>query len=404
MKSPCIAIDVSKGKSHIQGFVDWNKPIAPPFEISHDVEGFQHILKVKHQIETQGYPTPVVVMEATGIYHRCLQLFLEENEIVYYMVNPLQSARFRKQELRSAKTDKRDCKNLAKVFYNSNLVEGKREEDDYHSLRQLSRSYEVALDHLRKTKVNFNEILDIVFPNYNGIFSDVYCELSLEILKKYSHPKVIENKSFHTMSRYLERHTSHKADYIESKLMEVIEAAKISRSGCKEQDIDVIILQRYISEVEFYTTRTAEILEQMIGIAEKIPNYHVIKSIPGIGENLAARIIAEIGDIQRFPGPKQLVAFAGIDPIIYQSGKNDGIHRSISKKGNKRLRSLMYLAVKCSLRVMIKENSIKDYYNKKTQQANSMNSKAASIACANKLLRLIYGMCNTGSMYRYSTQ
>ena len=115
---------------------------------------------------------------------------------------------------------------------------------------------------------------------------------------------------------------------------------------------------------------------EMIKLAQELPDFSIIKSIPGIGDNLAARIIAELGDMTRFKKKNELVAFAGLDPRISESGKNDGDHMHITKKGNKRLRCLLYLAVTCS--------------------------KAAKTACASKLVRIIYSMCKTGELYQYN--
>ena len=104
---------------------------------------------------------------------------------------------------------------------------------------------------------------------------------------------------------------------------------------------------------------------EMIKLAQELPDFNIIKSIPGIGDNLAARIIAELGDMTRFKKKNELVAFAGLDPRISESGQNDGDHMHITKKGNKRLRCLLYLAVTCSIRLKRDDNSIKDFYIKK---------------------------------------
>ena len=88
----------------------------------------------------------------------------------------------------------------------------------------------------------------------------------------------------------------------------------------------------------------------MITVASTLEEYRYISSIDGIGPNLAARIIAEIGDIEEFKSREALVAYAGLDPHIYQSGDQDGKHLKISKKGNKYLRCLLFLAVGCSIR------------------------------------------------------
>lgn len=141
-------------------------------------------------------------------------------------------------------------------------------------------------------------------------------------------------------------------------------------------------------------------LKQLIDIAKKTPHFEQIVSIVGIGENLASRIIAELGDMKKYTSKNQIVSYAGLDPMIRQSGKYDGDHLSISKKGNKRLRCILYLAVVCNLR-KAKNDHIHNFYQKKRQQTNPLKSKAAKIACAHKLLVIIYGLCKTQNSYEF---
>jgi transposase len=400
MKGNCIAIDVSKGKSHIQGFRSLNEPISKATEIDHDREGFGKILALTNQIAGKEEAKPEIILEATGIYHRGLQSYLEQNGFEYYIVNPLQSAKCRKQDLRTKKTDIRDCMNLAKMFYTMELRKTTIEDEKNYTLRQLSRHYEDLLNHLRKAKVSFNATLDIVYPKYQDVFDKIYAIASMSVLRRYPHPEELGRKHPETVAKHLMKCGNHTEAWCMGKAEQLIAYAKTTVSGCKASDINVRIMVEELDQVEHYLSLAEGTLGEMIQIAETIPNFRVIQTIPGIGENLAARLLAEIGDIDRFPGSKQLIAYAGIDPIIYQSGQMDGLHLKISKKGNKRLRCLLYLAVKCGLKVKDETNSIREFYNKKTQQTSPLCAKAASIACANKLLRIIYGMCRTGTVFK----
>ena len=400
MKRNCIAIDVSKNKSHIQGFRNLNEPISKAMEIGHDREGFGQILELAEIFGGKEEEKPKVIFEATGIYHRGLQSYLEQNGFEYYIVNPLQSAKCRKQDLRTKKTDKRDCMNLAKMFYTMELRKSSVEDEKYYTLRQLNRYYEALLGHLRKAKVSFNATLDIVYPKYQDVFDNLYTNSSIAILRKFPHPEELIRKHQEMVAKHLVKCGEHSETWCIAKADRLIAYAKTTISGCKTTDINVKIMMEELDQVEHYLGLAERTLMEMIQIAETIPNYKVIRTIPGIGENLAARLIAEIGDIERFLGSKQLIAYAGIDPIIYQSGQTDGLHLKISKKGNKRLRCILYLAATCNLRVKTETNTIREFYNKKTQQASPLCAKAASVACANKLLRIIYGMCKTGTVFK----
>lgn len=170
------------------------------------------------------------------------------------------------------------------------------------------------------------------------------------------------------------------------------------QSGVSSNDYEVSELNHYHEATKAQMIEVEIHLEHMIKVAKNIPLYNQLITIPGIGENLAARLIAEIGDIKRFSNKRQLVAYAGIDPRVYQSGQVSGEHLHITKKGNKQLRTLLYLAVSSTLRLK-KTSVIRDFYNKKRQQTNPLSHKAALIACANKLFRIIYGMSRNGSTF-----
>lgn len=264
----------------------------------------------------------------------------------------------------------------------------------------MNRNYEDQLDHLRKYKVTFQNIVSIVFPGYGSLFKDPYCDIALAILKKYPHPDMIKNKKPETVAKYLEKHTCHLKNSCLKWAVKVIEYANKTYPGCDKDEIEVIELLRIIKELEACIASCDTQLNEMIQLAEQLPNYFLILSIDGIGPNLACRILAEIGDIRRFSNKKKLISYAGIDPHINQSGDIDGLHLSISKKGNKRLRCLLYLAVSCNLRLKKENDPIQQFYKKKKQQSVPLKPKAARVACTNKLLRIIYGMCNNGCLYQ----
>jgi len=400
VKKPCIAIDVSKGESHVESYLDLNKLFIKATKIKHDAEGFNYILDVVKKVEDKVGEKPVILFEATGVYHKTLEFYVGEQNLEYFVINPLHSAKFRKRELRSVKTDKRDCSNLARMYYNGLLMESYKEEEIYNELRQLNRYYETQVSHLVKCKVNFNEKLDIVFPGYNGLFANLYNDIPLLIIKKYNHPKNIVGKEISSIAKHLESKTTHRKAYCINVAEKLISFSKQCCPGCDKKSVDVDILLGMINELEYYQDLCEKTLNRIINLAKNLPYFNILHSIPGIGENLAARLIAEIGDITRFENTKQLIAYAGIDPVIYQSGQMSGEHLKMSKKGNKRLRRLLYLAITCMLRNKSENNSIRDFYEKKMQQTTGMKSMIASFACANKFLRTIYSMCINGTLYQ----
>lgn len=401
MKGPIVSVDVSKGESHYQGFKELNARYSNVKKIKHDRKGLNELLKLVKEMEEKFGEEVCVVYEATGVYHRVLKKFLEDNNIKQFIINPLLSAKTRKNDsLRSPKTDKLDPKSIAKTYYTHNLFNSTKKQTVYHELRELSRYYEDVLVHIRKDKVAFRAQLDVVFPGYDMLFEDLYGPVSLTTIEKYPHPELLEKKSIKTVSKVIQAKTCHRESKCNEYASKVIEFSKTIYSGCNKEDIEVVILKQLIVNLNTHLEEAERVLNEMILLAQDLPNFTILKSIPGIGDNLAARIIAEIGDISRFEKYTQLIAYVGIDPRINESGQDDGKHLHITKKGNKRLRCLLFLAVTCAIRLKRDDNKIRDYYIKKMQQSNPMSSKAAKIACANKLVRIIYNMCKNGTVYQ----
>lgn len=398
MKKPCIALDISKGNSYYQGFIAIDKPIGKAKPIIHSKEGFDELMVLANKIKTE-HKDVMFIFEATGVYHKGLQMYLEDNEQSYIILNPLEAAKIRKSNLRSTKTDQKDCKNIASAYFLRDYRTHNMQDDVYVELQALNRYYGFLVQQLRMLKVQFRAVLDIVYPNFDKLYQDVYGEIPMALLSGNPHPNSLLRKREETIAKQLKKNTSHRENYCLNEAIRIKEYVSTIQSGCQENSPEVRILKDLTEELFNKEIQIEVHLETMIKKAGQNNLYHQLKTIPGIGENLAVRIIAEIGDVSRFDNHKKLVAYAGIDPKVYQSGQVTGAHLSITKKGNKHLRTLLYLAVSCSLKSK-KETSIKIFYYKKRQQTNPLSHKAALIACANKLLRIIYGMAKNGNPFQ----
>lgn len=411
--NPCITIDVSQSKSHIQGFIGYNnenlKPqtITKPKVMRHTKHGFNQILELISLIKSKTELTPLVIFEYTGIYHKTLEKFLQKHNIKYHIVSPLRAAKARQNDIRSIKTDKRDCLSLANMYYNPSVHLGKFdiEEEKYESMKQLNRFYENILLRQQELKVNFREALAVIYPNYKitksnpvGAFKNVYTKESLGFLKEFPHPDFVINKSIEEIETKLlpylgKKHSKYSlciAEQLQEYCSEII-------SGCSSFQPLVYNMQFYIKQIELYEEELNNTLNNLHELVKDINLYKLIMSIPCVDKNLASRFVSEIGDINRFKSYKAIISFVGNDPQINQSGDKDGLHKNITKKGNKHLRTIIYLMIQQMTKAKNINSSIKDFYKKKTQQG--LPKLVASIACCNKLIRIIYYMNKTGRAF-----
>lgn len=390
MKSPCVAVDVSKGKSYYQGFIEIDKPANKATPVQHDLEGFKSMFELGQTLK-ETYGDVTYVFESTGIYHKALETFLMNHEEKCIILNPLEASKIRKTDLRSTKTDVRDCKSIAKAYFMKDFRLYNQMDELYGKLKSMNGHYNFLIQQLREMKVHFRNALDIVYPRFDEVYSDPYSDIPMAVLKRYTHPDELKNKRVETIVKYIMKDTKRREPKAKDEAKKLKDYIDNVSSGCRSSSFEVIILKTMVNKISDQEVEIELCLDEMRELVSEVPLHHQLMSIPGIGDNLAIRLIGELGDLDRFERSEQLVAYAGIDPRVYQSGQMTGEHLHITKKGNKDLRTLLFLAISCNVRIG-KTNSILDFYNKKRQQTNPLVYKAALIACANKLLRIIFGM------------
>ncbi|CDQ41180.1 IS110 family transposase [Virgibacillus salexigens] len=139
----------------------------------------------------------------------------------------------------------------------------------------------------------------------------------------------------------------------------------------------------------------------MVALSLDRKEYHILRSFPGIGDATACRIIGELGDIRRFKNAKQLNAYVGIDIMRYQSG-NTQYRDRINKRGNKKLRKILYFMIFSMISLRKKgQNHIVDYYDKLKKQPQRKPHKVAMIACINKFLKVAFHLISHNIPYDY---
>ena len=123
-------------------------------------------------------------------------------------------------------------------------------------------------------------------------------------------------------------------------------------------------------------------------LARDLPEYPVVRAMNGVGDVIAPRLIAEIGDVRRFYSRKALIAYAGIDAPPYQSGQFTGSNRHITKRGSATLRKIGYEIMQCLKYFKPPEDAVYLFMMKKESEGKA--PKVAKMAALNKFLRIYY--------------
>jgi transposase len=185
MMNPVIGLDVAKGESQVQAFLDKKQPYKKSFKVAHTLEGLTSLLEFIREIEEVSGERPPIVLESTGHYHVPVVQFFEDRGYLLIMVNPLVSYRAKSSSLRKVKTDIIDARHLCEMFYKEDLEPYKQRGIQLLNLRNLTRQHENITGMYVQTKLQFQSVLDQVFPEYCGVFGDLYSDVSLLTLQAF---------------------------------------------------------------------------------------------------------------------------------------------------------------------------------------------------------------------------
>ncbi|MGM0854055.1 MAG: IS110 family transposase [Bacillota bacterium] len=387
---PVIGLDIAKGESQVQAFLDKKKPYRNTFKFKHDNEGLNVFYAFYEEIQRKSETAPVVIFESTGHYHEPVLQYLEEKGVSYYLVNPVVSYETKKTSLRKVKTDPHDAKHLCELYYKEDLETFHRKNVKTMDLRNLSRQHESLTKNYVQLKLQFQTILDQIFPEYKSVFGQVYSPLALKILLLYPTSKdvlktEIENIATEMYGLGGKRFFS----WCMSKAEKLKEAARRNPFKKTLYKSHLVSLKMYINMLLQHKEYLLILEEEMDQLAQEFEEYTIIRSIPGVGSKITATLISEIGEIDQFSHPKKLVAYAGIDPCIFQSRKFKASINRITKRGSTRLRQALYTAVQCGL-TRNRNVKLREFYDKKRSEGKP--HKVAIITCANKLLHWIYAI------------
>ena len=395
-EAPILAFDVSKGSSHCQGYLSLGKPSSKPIKAAHSRSGMAAAEEISETLERKTGTKPKVVMESTGVYSKPVARWAEMNGLEVYLISPLESAKVRKSRLRPTKTDALDCGVIAEVAYTRSLRMVTPKSSLYSQLYSLSRRRAAIVDRLVASKNQYRKSLDAVWPLLDDT-CDPFSGYAMWAVGRYRHPEALAKAKEKSIVSGLERAKVRTGAISKAAAASKLSAyAKDAMSGCPADSGEVDSLISALDDVIRDMRALDEITGRLLGLAKELPHFALIASIDGTGDALAALLCAEIGEPSRFPNRNALVAYAGLDPAILQSGRNDGLHYSITRKGNAFLRRYLYLAVENML-ISKADNAVTRFCSKK--KSSGLCQKAAATAACRKLLVTIWGMLRSGTFF-----
>ncbi|MEH7393466.1 IS110 family transposase [Bacillus sp. JJ1474] len=407
--TPVVGLDVAKGESQVQAYLERKKLYKKSFKVKHDLDGLASLLDFIKELEDVAGERPPIILESTGHYHKPIVQYFEDRGYLIIIVNPLISYKAKNSSLRKVKTDIIDANHLCELYYKEDLEPYKKRGIQLLNLRNLTRQHDNITEIVVQTKLQFLAVLDQVFPEYSKVFGSLYSDVSLLTLQAFPTSEEVLKADNETLATKIKEFCNTRSLQWANKQAEKLLAAAAQNPFQKNLYSSLILnLDMYIKMLLEYKKHLSMLEDEIDALAKSIEEYEIIRSIPGVGEKIAATIISEIGEIERYNHPKKLVAFAGIDPTVFESGTFKGTQNRITKRGSSRLRQTLYMAVKCAIRdcrkqkttdeIIPRNKRLRAFYDKKREEGKPY--KVALIACANKLLHWIYALLKNKSVFQ----
>jgi len=388
-----LSFDIAKGKS-VYCFIDEKRNVIRDATlIEHKKDEFDELFNFISK-----YKSLVVIMESTSVYHLPVENYFRSKAIDTIVMNPKLVKQYR-DTLNKSKTDKLDCFKIARCYLGTidNLYQ---KQDEYFMFNPLARQYWSLVEGQTRLKNRYKQLIEIVFPEFNLLFNDLYSDLALNFIHDFPHPVLFVNRRNDYLMNYLKtKNGTTQAFRFKNKVLKMKELAKNSLCYVSVDSLQVQNLIQVIEMIQYHKQEIEKIKNQLINNLKNTKLFKIMNSIPGFGDFSTALFLAEVGDITRFNERKEFISFMGIDSITSQSGIAS-YHGPISKSGSKFARTILFNVVTTLIQISAhtdKENPIYLFFRKK--QSEGKHHYKCIIACENKLCKTIYKMCTSDCTY-----
>lgn len=368
---------------------DTGELVVQPASFPNNREGFNSLIQ---KLEPFSKDSILVGMEDTGHYHFALLKFLLDRHLTVALINPKTTDFTRKMQGGITKNDKLDTMTICDVL---DTPERKKQyritkvsSFDLYEQKQLTRHHHNLKEELNVYTNRLQKCIDIVFPEFNSLFKSKYGSVYMNVLKTFGSADNIAHTDIRSIRKCFE--IKGRGNRISLTPEQLKECAKNSIGI--PSSAEVIQIRHLINQIELINEQITEIDKKIEEFSTK--NNSPILSIPGISHFSGTSILAELGDISNYSKPSQVIKFAGVAPLHYESSQYTAQHTAITKKGSKYLRKTLYQII---LPVIGYNPVFKAYYQLKISQGKG--HRCAQGHCVRKLLRIIYHLLSTNQQF-----
>lgn len=384
-----IGIDVAKFSHFASAVNSDGEVLIKPFSFSNSDKGFNLLLS-----NLKDFPISdcFVGLESTGHYSDNLVSFLYNKGFKIGIINPIQTDSLRNSNIRKTKNDKIDTYLISQCLLLNKYSLFSERDFSLIKLRTLCRFRFDIVQSRTRLKTQLTGCIDSIFPElYNFFKGNLHLKSAYAILSKFTSPKVIANSRIDVLTKTLSVASRGAYSYEQA-----ISLKNIAKSTIGVDNPSICLQIRYlIQQISLLSKQIDSIDSQIKQIMDELDSK--ILTIPGISYNLGSTILSEIGDISRFSNSKKLLAYAGLDPSVKQSGCFCATNTKISKRGSKHLR---YAITYASSVIIHNNDTFYRYYTTKISKGKGHRNAIGHVS--NKLVRVIFKVLTKNESFNLS--
>ena len=379
-----VGIDIGKTMHYVK--IMHQDKVLSQFKLPNRRGAFMSLCQSLADLQEQHQSKDALIgMEPTGHYWLPLAYFLQAHKQPFVLIQP-SHVRWSKEmgDNSPLKTDEKDAGLIADMIRQGKYHTAYLPEGVYAHLRQLTAMRYHKKDQITAAKNVLTRILDVLFPEFMTLFSDITGKTAQQILSVAPTPLQIQALGMKKLTTLIRKASNHRLG--QAKALAILEATKTSIGVTQAIESACLELKQTLDLLDFLKNQLQEIETQLIEHLQTIPQAGYMCSIPGLGPISVASILGETGPINAYDAPEQLIKLAGLNLFEISSGYKKG-RRRIAKRGRARLRRILYTAIF----PLISHNPIfKDAYHR--YKTRGKPTQKAIIALCSKLLRILFAL------------
>ena len=385
-----VGIDIAKRSHEAVIITEDGQIVRKAFNFRNNCTGYNQLLEQVRKL-TLVKSQFVFAMESTAHYWLALYARLLKDGYTVMVLNPIQCHSLRELYIRKAKTDARDSLIIADLVRFGRCKASNVPQDKILALRELCRSRSYLIDAAADLKRKLIALLDRIFPEYESLFDPVFGKASIAVLRKYPTPQKVKNAHLGKLTELLMESSG--GHFGEWKARQLKEAAQNSFGIDDSCGVYSTLLGMFLEQILSLTDQADSLEKQIASLLKEFDSQ--LMSIPGIGTILAATILSEIGNISRFSSSDKLLAYAGLDPSVKQSGEFRSNQNRMSKRGSPYLRRAIWLASTVAVQC---DPMFQAYYEKKTSEGLHYMNVIGHVS--RKMTAVIFAVLRDGQPYQ----